>query len=118
MDITVKELADRLQLKCVSGCNNLHRKVSGVYVSDLLSDVVGHAEELQLWITLHTHPNIVAVATLKNLSAIVITGGRTPDPDTVIASNNEQIPILVTSLTTFQLAGLTFQLFSPETVNK
>ncbi|MGC8803841.1 MAG: DRTGG domain-containing protein [Bacteroidales bacterium] len=112
MEITVKELADRLQLKCVSGCDNLHRKVSGVYVSDLLSDVVGHAEELHLWMTLHTHPNIVAVATLKNLAAIVITGGRTPDPDTVQAGNTHQIPILVSSLTTFQLAGQIFQLIS------
>ncbi|MEJ5265461.1 MAG: DRTGG domain-containing protein [Bacteroidales bacterium] len=118
MEITVKKLAEHLQLKCISGCDGLQKVVRGVYVSDLLSDVVGHAEEAQLWITLHTHPNIVAVATLKNLSAIIISGGRIPESETIEASEKQQIPILLSSQTTFQLSGQFYRLLYADNEEK
>ncbi|MCX7985363.1 MAG: DRTGG domain-containing protein [Bacteroidales bacterium] len=110
--ITVENLAEKLNLECLGGKAGLHHTVKGVYISDLLSDVVGHARESDVWVTLHTHVNIVAVATLKNLSAIIITGGRVPDKETIAACDAQQIPVLVTQHSTFHLAGQLYRLLA------
>jgi hypothetical protein len=63
-----------------------------------------------IWITLQTHQNIVAVATLKELSGIILVNNRTPDADTLKKADEEGIPILVSSLSAFEIAGLLYNL--------
>ncbi len=99
---TIIETLD-LEVKTTGG--DLSREVSGVYVSDLLSDVLAHAKEDDLWVTLQTHPNIVAVASMKDLSGIVLVNGRTPEDETLRKANEEEIPIMTTEMQTFNLAG-------------
>ena len=67
----------------------LYEVITGGYTSDLLSDVMGHADEGQIWITLQTHRNIMAVASLKDLAAIVVVKGFVPDEGTIQQSNDE-----------------------------
>ena len=64
----ISEIVNRLNLKVVAGADGLGAEVTGGYVSDLLSDVIGHAAEGNIWITLQTHQNIVAVASLKEVA--------------------------------------------------
>jgi len=47
----------------------------------------------------------VAVAFLNNLAGIVIVGGREPDPDTLEKAEDQGIPVLVTSMRTYEVAG-------------
>ena len=61
----VKELVEKLNLKVLSGEKGLDREIDGCYISDLLSDVMGNAMEGNIWITLQTHKNVMAVASLK-----------------------------------------------------
>ncbi len=81
------------------------RRVTGVYVSDLLSDVLAHARQGDVWITLQTHVNVVAVAAMKELAAIVTIQGRKPDAETLRKAAEERVPILTTPLSTFEAAG-------------
>lgn len=97
----VKEFG--LEVKAAAG--NLDQEVTGGYVSDLLSDVLAHAEDGVLWVTLHIHQNIVAVASHKGLCGIVLVQGRQPEKDTIAKAEEENIPILVTSLSAFELVG-------------
>ena len=86
------------------------RIVEGGYVSDLLSDVIAGAKEGDLWITLQIHQNIVAVAFLNNLAGIVVVGGREPDPDTVKKAEEQGVPIMVTSMKSYELAGRLYEM--------
>jgi predicted MFS family arabinose efflux permease len=79
-----------------------------------LSDVIGNAREGQVWITLQTHQNIIAVASLKDLAAIIIVRGAVPEDDTIEKSNIENIPILVTEMDTFNITGRLFELLKME----
>jgi predicted transcriptional regulator len=106
----ISDIIKPLDLKILSGKNGLHNEVRGGYVSDLLSDVIGNAKEGQIWITLQTHQNIVAVAALKDISAIIIVRGAIPDEDTIEKSNIENIPVLVTDKDTFNITGRLFEL--------
>jgi CBS domain-containing protein/anti-sigma regulatory factor (Ser/Thr protein kinase) len=80
-------------------------EVAGCYISDLLSDVLAHAEPDVLWLTVQVHRNIVSVAAMKDVAAILITCGRKPDPAIIAEADQEGIAIIATPLSTYQAAG-------------
>ena len=108
------DIIEKLDLRLLSGNISQTAEVSGGYVSDLLSDVMGNAREGQIWITLQTHQNIIAVASLKDLAAIIIVKGLVPEKDTIAKSNLEHIPVLSTNLDTFTITGRLFELLKKE----
>lgn len=104
----VKELAEQLKLKVVSGEAGLDNEISGGYTSDLLSDVIGNAEQGKIWITLQTHKNVMAIASLKDLAAVLVVNNHLPEPDMIAQSNEENIPVMVTSDPAFEITGKVF----------
>lgn len=106
----VKDIVEKLGLKVLAGAEGLDRNVGGGYVSDLLSDVMGNASEGEVWVTLQTHKNIMAIASLKELAAIILVQGFTPEEDTAAKANSEQIPILGTDKFGFEIAGQLYNL--------
>jgi predicted transcriptional regulator len=106
----ITDIIKGLNLKVISGQNGLSNEITGGYVSDLLSDVMGNAREGQIWITLQTHQNIIAVGSLKDIAAIIIVKGFVPEADTIEKSNIENIPVLSTDLDTFTIAGRLYDL--------
>ena len=101
----VSDLVNKYELKVFSGNTGLNNEISGGYVSDLLSDVMGNATENEIWITLQTHQNVMAIASLKDLAAVVLVKDMEPDEDTIQRSNEEGIPMLGTKMETFEMAG-------------
>ena len=110
----IADLVINLNLKVISGGKGLNRDFKGGYASDLLSDVMGNAEEGNIWITLQTHKNIVAVALLKELSAVILVKGNLPDAETIRKSNEENIPILGTDDSMFRICGRIYELILDE----
>lgn len=106
----VQELVDKLGLKVLSGANGLNREIDGCYISDLLSDVMGNAMEGNIWITLQTHKNVMAVASLKELACIILVKDLVPNAETIEQSNDDDLPVLQTSLPTYEIAGLVYNL--------
>ena len=103
--MNLSDVVQRMNLKVYAGRAELQQTISGGYASDLLSDVMAHGRKDQLWVTLQVHPNIVAVAVLKDLAAIVLVNGREPAADTIEQAEQKKIPILGTPLSTFDFAG-------------
>jgi predicted transcriptional regulator len=101
----VSDLVEKFELTVFSGKAGLSNKVSGGYVSDLLSDVMGFATENQVWITLQTHQNVLAIASLKDMAAVILVKGLEPDPETLEHSEEEGIPVLGTTMETFEIVG-------------
>lgn len=84
-------------------------EITSGYVSDLLSDVMGNAKEGQLWITIICHLNVIAVASLVGLSAVVFPKNILPDQAVIAKANEKNICLINSSLSTFELAGILFQ---------
>ena len=101
----LQEIADQLGFRIRAGAGRLDRPAGGGYASDLLSDVMAHANPEDLWITLQTHQNIVAVAVVKELAGIVVVNGREPDEDTITKAEEEGVALMTSDLSTFELAG-------------
>ena len=107
--MTVNDLVARFDLQVVAGEKGLGRKVADGYCGDLLSEIMANAPEGCVWLTIQGHQNIVAVGVLREMAGIIITGGRTPDDETLQKANQEGIPILLSHDSAYQLAG---QLYS------
>ena len=107
--MNVKELVEHFNLNVAAGQNGLDREIQGGYCGDLLSDVMGNAPIGCIWLTVQTHQNIVAVAVLREMAAIVLSGGQEPDQETVAKANEEGIPILMWPDMAFDLAGQVYQ---------
>jgi len=104
------ELVEKLDLEVKAGAKHLDREVRGGYASDLMSDVLAHGEEGNVWVTLQVHPNIVAVGGMKEVAGIILVGGREPEPETIEKAEREGIPILVSRLPAFELVGRLYSL--------
>ncbi|MDL2221025.1 serine kinase [Parabacteroides sp. OttesenSCG-928-N08] len=106
----VCELVKELGLSVFTGEESLDKEIRGGYASDLLSDVMGNMEEGMIWVTMQTHQNILAVATLKDAAAIIIVNGYSPDEETLERAKEEGFPILGTEKSAFEIIGLGYPL--------
>ena len=113
----LNQIVEKLNLETRVAVDNLNAEVRNGYVSDLLSDVLANSEENDLWITLQIHPNTVAIASMKGLSGIVVINGREPEEETVRKAEEENISILVTTMTAFELSGKLYALIPSGTKN-
>jgi len=108
----LSEIVQKLDLTIFAGEKFLDKEVTGGYVSDLLSDVMGYSAEGEIWITLQTHKNVMAIASLKELAAVILVKGFKPDDDTIKHAENEEIPILGTHKKTFEISGELYNLLN------
>ena len=103
--MTLQDLIDQLNLKPLTGSQFEHVSPTAGYASDLLSCVMAGAQKGAVWVTLQAHTNIVAVAALLDMSAVIITEGAQPDAATLDKARQEGITLLSTDKPTFEVAG-------------
>lgn len=108
----LKEIIEKLKLRILTAKDKLNTNVSDGYTSDLLSDVIANSKEGNLWITLQTHQNIIAVANLKDLAGIIIVNNREPDAETLEKAEQKKVPLLTTGESAFKISGKLYQLIS------
>lgn len=110
--MNVSSIVENLNLRIACGREKLSRDVTGGYVGDLLSDVMANSKEGYLWVTRQTHQNIVAVASLKELAGIILVQGKEPESDTLEKAAAEDIPILLTDLSAFDIVGKLYNILA------
>lgn len=101
--MTVKELSNDTRF-CVLSMPCPDREIHGAYAGDLLSWVMGRAQADNVWFTIMSNINVVAVASLADVSCVVLTEGVTLPDDVLSAAKQKGINVFSTALTTFQAA--------------
>ena len=105
----IAEIAQELGLELLAG--SAETEIQGGYTSDLLSDVMAHAEEGDALITIQAHNNTVAVASHVDAPAVIIRNER-PIPDEMIqAATEHEIALCRTSLNQFEVSGRLYARF-------
>ncbi len=104
------DVRNALNLEVAAGDKYLDREITGGYCGDLLSDVMANSPDGALWMTIQSHQNIVAVSVLREHGAIVLVNGRVPDDDTKAKAEEEGIPILLSPLSGYELAGRLYEM--------
>ncbi len=103
MSITVKDIADRLELYPINECNT-ERIVGGCYIGDLLSHVMVNASKNDVWITIMTNVNVAAVAVVADISMIVLAENSVPDSLFIKKVREHGINLYSTKLSAYELA--------------
>lgn len=81
-------------------------EVKHAFIGDLLSWVMGHAKSDDAWITILGHPNIIAVALLRELSCVLIAHDAQIQPETIEKANEEDFLILKSPLSAFEIVKI------------
>jgi len=108
--MTLEEIVQKVGLKVLAVPEALGRPVSGGYASDLLSDVMANSRAGNVWMTLQTHQNIIAVAKLKDLAGIILVNSREPEPETLHKAAEEKVPLLQAVDPAFIISGKIYAL--------
>lgn len=101
--MNVSEFAEKIGARVLTGEAGADVQVRDIYCCDLLSWVMSHAAKGAAWITVHTHMNIVAVASLSELSCIIVPEGIEVEEATVKRAVQERVPIITTELSTYKV---------------
>ncbi|MDR1950111.1 MAG: hypothetical protein LBQ38_12030 [Spirochaetaceae bacterium] len=108
--MTIREAAALLGAEIVQG-EFEDAELTGAYTSDLLSDVMANARDGGALITIQAHKNTVAVATLVNITVIVICNARPIPEDMIEAARVEGIAVIRTGENQFTVSGRLYSLF-------
>lgn len=106
----IKEVIEALGLTVAGNTGDMQAEVVGGYASDLLSNVMGQAEPGMVWVTMQGHQNIVAVASLIGLSAVIVAGGATVDEDALKKADANNITVLTTEMSAYDVIGKLYAL--------
>jgi len=108
----LEELAKKLDLVLLTSETPAVKEadITRGYASDLLSDVLAHAPEGGLLVTLQVHLNVIAVASHAELAAVVFAGGRRPEPDVIEKAVTEGISLYTSPDETFDVVGRLYEL--------
>jgi hypothetical protein len=101
--VTVADIVTRLDLQVMTPGVTLEASITGGYASDLLSCVMAGAQSGNVWVTLQAHPNVVAVASLLELSCVIVAEGTPVEQSTLEKAEREGIPVLSAPLGTFSV---------------
>ena len=102
--LKVCDIAEKLSLKPLSLADS-SREVTGVYIGDLLSWVMGRAESGDAWITIMSNINIVAVASLADVACVILAEGVSLDESVRETAKQKGVNIYSSDQTAYQLAA-------------
>lgn len=107
--MTVQELTQVMDLKLFV-LPQADREVTGGYVGDLLSWVMGRAQEGDAWITIMSNQNVAAVALMTEVACVVLAEGVEPDEALKQRAEQQKINLLGTKMSAFDAASALKQL--------
>ena len=86
------EITDDKEIKCGYAC-------------DLLSWVMSHREEGMAWVTVQTHLNVIAVASLAEMACVILPEGITMEPECLEKAVSEELTVLSSPMTAYEICG-------------
>ncbi len=108
--MTVSQLIEPLELTLLTPEADLSRLVTGGCTCDLLSFVMAKGKEGTAWITVQTHLNVIAVASLHEFSCVIVAESAAVEQDTLERAQEEGIPVLQSALSEYELSGRLYAL--------
>lgn len=105
MLITLRRLMDGLSLELLTPGADMTREVTAGYCCDLLSWVLAHGAPGVAWITVQTHMNVVAVATLQDMACVILPENISPEADALAKASEEGVAVFRSAMNAYELSG-------------
>ncbi|MCL2768222.1 MAG: DRTGG domain-containing protein [Synergistaceae bacterium] len=98
------EVIDALNSEVICGGDG-ERNITGVITGDLLSFIIGEAQEGEIWVTIQIHLNVAAVAVLKEIPMIILSSGREPSSELADKCQEENIALIVVKESAYEVCA-------------
>ncbi|MBM4394280.1 MAG: serine kinase [Deltaproteobacteria bacterium] len=105
--MTIREVGEKLGLEPLTTVPE--KVVTGVYISDMVSDVIANAKAGNVLVTIQVHNNVIAAANLVDVAGIVVTRGRRPADEMLALAGKAGVPVFATAMDTWQVATRLFE---------
>ncbi len=102
--MTVNEIAKKLNLTFYAGEDLAEKRAKGCYIGDLLSLAMSKVTEENVWITIQTNINVVAVASLAEAACVIVADGCIPDEKTIEKAKEQDVILLGGEISAFDAA--------------
>ncbi len=102
----ISEIAEKLHLEWV---HNADSEISSAYACDLLSIVMNKAKPGAVWMTVQSHKNIIAVAKMADISAVIVCNGFSIEQDTAETAVKENVALLKTEKNMYEISGMLWE---------
>ena len=100
----LSELISKTDFKLLSGDGN--KEIQGCYIGDLLSLAMSKVQKDNIWITIQSNINIIAVASLTEAGCIVVCEGFSVDDTVLKRAESEDITVLTSSMSEYEIAKI------------
>lgn len=107
--MTIQEIMNLTGATPLTKDVDMNREVTCGYACDMLSWVMSHAKAGMAWITVQSHMNVVAVASMMEMSAVILPEGIDMFDEAVTKANDEGVAVLKSKKTAYELSGLLYQ---------
>ena len=101
--MTVKELLELTDFT-VLALPHPEMQIDGCYIGDLLSWVMGRANENNAWLTIMSNENVIAVATLAEISVVILCENVRPSAEIIELASDKGVNLLVSSRPIYETA--------------
>ena len=101
MALTVNDIAHRIDARVL--CGSAEKSFQGVYVGDLLSRAMSRVEFDNIWVTIMSNVNVIAVATLTEPAAVVLAEGVTLGDDVMKNAIEQGVSVLSSPLSAYEI---------------
>ena len=108
--MTVNDICGRLEAEFL--CGDGEKDFKGVYVGDLLSRAMSHVECDNLWITIMSNVNVIAVATLTEPAAVILAEDETLEADELGKAKENGITVLTSPLSAYEICARVYKAVS------
>lgn len=102
--MNVHELAAACGFTYFNGENLAASSVEGAYCCDLLSWVIGRAEETDALVTVMSNPNVIAVAVMAELPCVIFSEDVRPDGKALLKAQENDVILLSSKKTSYETA--------------
>ena len=96
-------VSEKLDLKLITG--GVPDEFDGVYAGDLLSRAMSHVEAGNLWITIMSNVNVIAVASLAEAAAVILAEGVELPDDVKAAAEEKEITVFSSEMTVYEICA-------------
>ncbi len=108
--MTIRQIAEALSLEVLCSEHKIDEEIAGGYASDMLSCVMAGAQKGNIWVTLLTHLNVIAVAVLLEVPAVIISEHASIAPPVLQKAADEGIVLLHSIENTYTVVGKLYEL--------
>ncbi len=104
----ISELVEKTGVKSLNKWEDAD--VSGVYVSDMVSDIITGAQSGNMLVTLQTHKNLIAAANLVDVGMVVFAHDKVPPDDVIELADRAGVPLFTSADHTWAYCVKLFEL--------